>query len=70
MGKEIVMFGNIEVEKHKFHQHKGSISIHDVNVVRMVVFNKIPFSKKDLNILLDRKMILKKITFVSNASKS
>ena len=25
MGKEIITFGNIEVEKHKFHQHRSSI---------------------------------------------
>ena len=28
--KEIITFGNIEVEKHKFHEHKSPISIYDV----------------------------------------
>ena len=40
MGKEIVTFGNIELEKQKFHQQKNPFSIHDVNTDRMVVSNK------------------------------
>ena len=39
MGKEIVTFGNIEVEK----QHKSPISIYGVNVDRKVVSNMAPF---------------------------
>ena len=46
MGKEIITFGNIEVEKHKFHQHKRPISIYAVNVDRIVVFDKVSFGKK------------------------
>ena len=30
-------FGDIEVEKHKFQQHKNPISIHDVNINKIVV---------------------------------
>ena len=29
MGKEIIAFGNIEVEKHKSHQRKSPILIYD-----------------------------------------
>ena len=36
MGKEI-MFGDIEIEKHRFHQHKNPISVNDVNIDKMVV---------------------------------
>ena len=32
MGKETMTFGDIEVEKHKFYQHKTPIGIHDVNI--------------------------------------
>ena len=46
MCKEIITFGNIEVEKHKFHQHKSPISIYDVNVDGIVVSNRVPFGKK------------------------
>ena len=33
MGKEIISFGDIEVEKHKFYQHRSAISIHDVTLI-------------------------------------
>ena len=46
MGKENVMFGNIEVEKHKFYQHKSPISIADVDISKILVPNKAPFYKK------------------------
>ena len=46
VGKTIVTFGNTEVEKQKFHQHKNLILIHDVNIDRIVV-SKVPFGKKD-----------------------
>ena len=39
-------FGNIKVEKHKFHQHKNPISIYDINIGRIVVSNKVLFLKK------------------------
>ena len=44
--KEIITFGNIEIEKYKFHQHKSLILIHDINIDRIVVSNKVPFGKK------------------------
>ena len=46
MRKEIIMFDNNKVEKHKFHQHKNPISMYDVNINRIVVSTKFPFSKK------------------------
>ena len=47
MSKEIIMFGDTEVEKHTFHQHKSPISIYDVNVDKIVASNRVPFGKKD-----------------------
>ena len=38
MGEEIITLGNIEVEKHKFHQQKSTASIHDVNNDRILMF--------------------------------
>ena len=43
MGKKIITLGDIEVEKHKFYQHKSPISIYDVNVDGIVVSNRVPF---------------------------
>ena len=38
MGKEIIRFGNIEVEKHKIQQQKRHVSTCNVNIYRIVVF--------------------------------
>ena len=46
MGKEIITFGNTEVEKYKFQQCKNPVSIYDVNINRVVVSKKVPFGKK------------------------
>ena len=32
LGKEIITFSNIEVEKHKLHQYQNPISIYNVNI--------------------------------------
>ena len=40
------MFGDIEAEKHKFHQHKSPILIGDVSINKIIVSNKVPFGKK------------------------
>ena len=37
MDKEIITFSNIEVEKHKFHQHKSPILINDVDISKTSV---------------------------------
>ena len=39
MGKEIITFGDTEVEKHKFHQHKSPILIGDLNINKIIVSN-------------------------------
>ena len=46
MGKEIIMFGNIEVEKNNFHQYKNPVPIYDANIDKLVVSRKFPFGKK------------------------
>ena len=38
IGKEIVTFGNIEVEKYKFHQNKSLFSIYHVDLVVSNIF--------------------------------
>ena len=46
MGKEIIVLGDTEVEQHRFHKHKSLISMHDVDIDRIVVSNMVPFGKK------------------------
>ena len=57
MEKAFIKCFDIEVQKQKFHQHKGAISIKNVDIDEIVVSNKVPLAKKDLNILFVTKML-------------
>ena len=57
MEKTITKSGDIEIEKQKFQQHKKPISIKNIDINKMVVFNKVSFGKRVLNILLAMKML-------------
>ena len=46
MGKTIIKFGNTEIEKQKFHQHKKPASMKKINIDKIVVSNKVSFGKK------------------------
>ena len=46
MEKIIIKFGNIEIEKYKFQQYRRPISIKNININKIVVSNKVSFSKK------------------------
>ena len=46
MEKTIIKFGDIEIEKQKFHQHKRPISIKNIDINKIVVSNKVSFGKK------------------------
>ena len=46
MGKEIITFYNIEVEKCKFYQQRSPILIHNISIDRIVVSDMAPFGKK------------------------
>ena len=47
MEKTIIKFGDSEIQKQKFHQHKGPISIKYIDINNIVVVsNKISFDKK------------------------
>ena len=54
MGKEIIAFGNTEVEKRQFHQNKNPILIYDVNIGKIVVPIKFPFAKKGFKKMLKK----------------
>ena len=49
--------GDIEIQKQKFDQHKGPISIKNVDIDKIVVFNKVSFVKKGYKYLLVTKML-------------
>ena len=46
MKKKIKKFGDIEIQKQTFHQHKGSISIKNINNDKIVASSKVSFGKK------------------------
>ena len=47
MGKEVLTFGNVEIEKNKFYRHKTPIFLGDVDRS-----NEISFGEKNLSTLL------------------
>ena len=51
MDKEIIKFDDTEIEKHKFHQHKGPILIDNIDVVS----DKISFGKFDFKYFIGSK---------------
>ena len=69
MENTIIKFGDIEIEKQKFHQHKGPISIKNIDINKIVMSNEVSFGKKDLNILLATKMLKKIDLYVYLAQK-
>ena len=50
MEKTIIKPGDIEIQKQTFHQHKGPISIKNVDIDKIVVSDKGSYVKKVLNI--------------------
>ena len=57
MEKTIIKFGDIEIEKQKFNQLKKPNSMKNIDINKIVVSNKVYFTKKDLNISLATKML-------------
>ena len=47
MGKEVLTFGNIEIEKNKFYRHKTPIFFGNVDIEKVLVSNKISFGEKN-----------------------
>ena len=41
-----IKFGGIKIQKQKFFQHKGPISIKNIDINKIVVSNKVSFGKK------------------------
>ena len=59
MEKIIIKFGDIEVKKERFHQHKRPILLKYMNINEIVVSNKIFLVKEYLNVSLATKMLKK-----------
>ena len=48
MGKNILTFDDIEIEKNTFYRHKFPIFLKDRDIERVLVSNKISFSEKNI----------------------
>ena len=53
--EKVIKFGDIEIQKQKFHQHKGRISMKNININKIVVSNKASFGKKDFKYFIGYK---------------
>ena len=47
MGKEILMFGDIQIEKNKYYCNRTPIYLKDVDIEKVLVSNKIYFDEKN-----------------------
>ena len=41
MGKEVLTFGDIEIDKNKFHHHKSPIFLKKIDIEKISVYKKI-----------------------------
>ena len=53
----MIKLDDTDIEKQKFHQHKSPILIDNIGINKIVVYNKVPFCKKEIDILLAIKML-------------
>ena len=62
MNKEIITFGDIEIEKRKFHHRKNLILLEYVDIDSMLTSSLVFYGeKKNINILLVTKMMIIKL---------
>lgn len=60
----MIIYGNIETEKSKFHYSKYLVNINNVDIEKLVISKKDLLAKRVLNVLLVTKMIEKLSHFV------
>ena len=62
MGKEILTFDNIEIEKNKLYHHKNPILFRDIDIEKVLVSNKYFLGKKTINTLFVTCIIMIKLS--------
>ena len=62
MGKEILTFGDIEIEKNKFYDHKSPTFLEDVDIEKVSVPNKTSSGEKTINTFLVTCIIIIKLS--------
>ena len=53
MGKEILLFGHIEIEKNKFYRNKTPIVLEDPDIEKVLVSKEICFDEKNYKSFID-----------------
>ena len=56
----MIKFGDTEVEKHRFYQHKRSISINNIDIIKIVISNKVSFCKMGFKYFIGYRVSTKK----------
>ena len=56
MDKEFIVLENIEIEKQKFHYHKNTILIYDVDINKILASTKVPCGKKGFQYFIGYKV--------------
>ena len=44
-----------DTEEYKFHQHKSLISVNNIDIIKIIVSNKLPFGKQDFKYFIGYK---------------
>ena len=55
MDKRIIKLDDTEIEEHEFHQNKSSISINNIDINKIVVYNKLLFLKQNFKYFIGYK---------------
>ena len=55
MDKIIIKFGNIQIEKQKFHQHERPISIKNIDINKIITSNMASFGKRSFRYFIGYK---------------
>ena len=53
MDKKSIKFD--DTEEYKFHQHKSLISVNNIDIIKIIVSNKLPFGKQDFKYFIGYK---------------
>ena len=69
MGKEIVMFDDIENDKNKFYRHKSRIFLKDVDIEKVLVSNKISSDEKSYKFLMKKTINTLLVTYHDHKGK-
>ena len=53
--EKVIKFGDIEIKKQKFHQHKEPISVKNIDINKKVISSRVSFGKKRFKYFIDYK---------------